>query len=150
MQVFSTPPAIAFRRPWPTTRRGFKLWLISVVLGARGFTYATEPASRSGAFQFPFDWMTTQGWGVLVVLVCGVAVFSSYCHLGRDRFGYVAMTCLSGGWALCYGYGYAFRGAGEPAIQGLLSFLLIVVLLMHCAGDPEYQPGERRSRRGRR
>jgi len=114
-----------------------KLWLISGALGLRGILYAFAPETRSQAFRFPFDWITTQGWGVFVVVCCLLAAISSYCHLGRDRYGYVVMTMLTAAWAVSYGYGWAFRDAGDAALQGVLSLGVLTAVLFHCAGDPE-------------
>ena len=131
-----TPLRVAFRRPWPGTRRGFKLWLFAVVIGTRGLLYATDPATQSGAFVLPFG-VSAQTWGWVVFVVCCVATFSAYCHFGRDRYGYKAMSTLATLWAFMYAYGYVFNEASKAAMQGVLSMLLILVLLIHCAGDPE-------------
>lgn len=137
-----TPLRIAFRRPWPSTRRGFKLWLFAVVIGMRGLLYATDPNTQSAAAQYPFG-ITTEVWGWFVFGVCAGAAVTSYCHFGRDRIGYKAMAALVAWWAFMYGYGYLFNEATKSALQGVLSMVVIGVVMIHCAGDPEL-PLERR------
>lgn len=136
-----TPLRIAFRRPWPTTRRGFKLWLFSVVIGLRGVLYVSEPGTNSAALQFPtlngFDPLNTQRWGVVIVVACAVAIWSSYRHYGRDRYGYSIMAGLATLWGMFYMLGLVGGAASNAAVQGVLSMFLLVVLLLHCSGDPE-------------
>ena len=142
MQVFSTPPAIAFRRPWPGTRRGFKLWFLSIILGIKGVGYligstsaTTDSALRvltdNGIIDVP---LRVAGGGI--VTLCAVAAFCSYCHYGRDRYGYNILAGFTLGWVGCFLVA-PLLGAPLSALQGALSYLLIGAFILYSANDPE-------------
>lgn len=145
-----TPAEVAFRRPWPTTRRGLKLWLIAIVLGLKGLGYVlgsvpptTEYAVRvlTGG-QVPLGWW---GWHLMIplwvvswslLLACVFAAFTAYCHVGRDRWGYTVLQAFCSLWTVLYLVAIFYFGAPSEVGQGALTWVTIGAVLAACAGDP--------------
>src|SRR5690349_13646537 len=117
-----TPLRIAFRKPWPATRRGLKLWFISIVLGMKGLAYLTGDTSAATESALR---LITEAWhvplevcGAIIVALCGFAAFCSYCHFGRDRWGYMALVGFTLGWAGCFFVSPLFLDGPTAAVQG--------------------------------
>lgn len=129
------------RRPWPGTRRGFKLWLLAIIVAMKGVGYLRGATSSSTelALQLITERLHVplQACGVLILVVCGFAMFCSYCHHGRDRFGYMALTGFCFSWAACFAVAPLFLDGPGYALQGTLSYLLIGLFLLFSAADPE-------------
>lgn len=140
-----TPLRIAFRRPWPGTRRGLKLWLFSIIIGFKGVGYISGNNSHDtdAALRFVTQWAPLTTWGYLILAVCGFAVVCSYCHHGRDRYGYMALVGFSFAWGACYAVAPLLLDGPTYAWQGTLAWLLIGVLLLFSAGDPDPLDPER-------
>lgn len=134
-----TPRRIAFRRPWPRSRRGLKLWLFSIIISFKGIGYISGKNSgdTDSALQFVTQWQPLSFWGCLILAVCACAMVCSYCHHGRDRYGYMALVGFSSAWAACYAAAPLLLDGPTYAWQGSLSWLLIGFLLLFSAGDPD-------------
>ncbi len=141
MPAQHTPIRVAFRRPWPGTRRGLKLWLLAIIISFKGLGYlrgstsaSTESALRllTERLQIPL-----QACGLLIVVLCFVAAFCSYCHYGRDRYGYMILVGFSGAWAACFAVSPLLLDGPAYAWQGALSWFLIGLFLLFSAADPE-------------
>ncbi len=144
-----TPMRVAFRRPWPGTRRGQKLWLLAIIISFKGLGYlrgstseSTESALRllTERLQVPL-----QACGAVILALCAVAIFCSYCHYGRDRYGYMLLVGFSATWAACFAVSPLLLDGPAYAWQGALSWLLIGLFLLFSAADPE--PASHRSAR---
>ena len=130
MAIQRTPLRIAFARPWPGTIRGRILALCALILSAKGFGYATNPTAQSeGSMRFLALFAPPVVWSVLIVATCAFAWFCSYCHHGRDRWGYDALTAMSGGLAASFAL-TVVRSGDSVAVQGALAWLAIAVLLV--------------------
>ena len=136
-----TPTRVAFRRPWPGTRRGLALWLFAIAfiaLGGVNYICTDLPPTSRQALSFALDISggSTIFWGVVMVVVGAVAAFSSYCHFGRDRYGFVLLSTFCVGWGLVYVCGFLFYGAGLRAFGGASVWLLMGSALACIAGFP--------------
>ncbi len=136
-----TPWRIAFRRPWPGTRRGLKLWVISIVLGLKFLIYARGETSQATDEALR---LVTEVWGwplqvvgAAGVVACLIAAWCSYCHHGRDLWGYVLLTFCSVGWAAAFAASPVFLDGTTNAWNGALTYVFITILLLICAGDVE-------------
>ncbi len=136
-----TPWRVAFRRPWPGTRRGLKLWVIAVVLGLKFLIYAMGDTSRATDDALR---LVTVEWGVPLQLIggiglaaCVVAAWCSYCHHGRDLWGYAILTGVAVGWSASFAVAPLFLDGPTLAWNGCLTYLFVTMLLVICAGDVE-------------
>lgn len=141
----STPVRVAFKRPWPGTRRGFCLWLLSIaiiVLGAVNYVF-TDP-SPEGLKSLSFALQISQGsvafWGWTMIGIGLAAGFCSYCHFGRDRYGYIIVCVFTSAWGLGYVTGL-FYGAGLRALGGAVIWLLFSGIFIVVAGFPNVRLG---------
>ena len=136
-----TPLGAAFRRPWPSTRRGLKLWLFSFVIAMKGFVYTQTPpgTSSDSALRVITENLNVPlaVCGVVIIALCAFAIFCSYSHHGRDRFGFVALVGFSAMWSAAYAVSRFILDAPHAASQGALSWFVIAGLLLVVAGDPE-------------
>lgn len=138
-----TPLRIAFARPWPGTRRGLKLWFLSIIIGLKGIGYAlgSVTAVTQAALQV-FTQLLHIPIGAVACAIVGLCLgagWCAYCHHGRDRWGYAALTGFCGVWTIAYATSPVFFGAPVDALQGALSWSAIGVFLLLCSGD---KPGE--------
>ncbi len=127
-----TPLRIAFQRPWPGTVRGRILWFFAGIIGIKGTGYllGSESATVDRSMRLFTMWLPLEVWGAVVVAVCGFAMFCAYCHHGRDKWGYDAMTGLCAGWAAIYAVSPFFLGGPFYALQGTLSYFAIAGALI--------------------
>lgn len=141
-----TPIHIAFQRPWPTTRRGLKLWLLAIVLGLKGIGYirGATPDSTESGLRIITEGLNVplQVCGGVIVALCAFAAFCSYCHMGRDRYGYMVLTGFCFAWAAAFAVSPLFLDGPDYAFQGALSYVLIGAFLLISAADPEPAPFE--------
>lgn len=151
-QLLTTPLRVAFHRPWPTTRRGFKLWLIALILGMKGIGYllGTGTASTDLALQLfvksvlrlvpgPLDHVlpiSTRIVGLCIVGMCAFAAVTAYCHHGRDRWGYNLVAAVAVGWVSVF-LTAPLSGAPWSSVQGALSYALVYLLIIYSAKDPD-------------
>lgn len=139
-----TPLHVAFARPWPGTRRGVKLWVLALIIGAKGLGYALGqvPASTESSLRFVVGYLGAPlplvGWAI--VALCVFAAFCSYCHHGRDAYGYMALAGFAFGWAGVFLGGGVLGGSWFSAWQGAVSYLAIAGFVLVCASDPEPVP----------
>lgn len=134
-----TPLHLAFRRPWPGTRRGLCLWLFSlafVVLGGVNYIATDLPPHSREALSFALTFAEPPIWGWTMVGVGLVSWWSSYCHFGRDRYGFVLLATFCGGWGINYLCGFLFYDAGLRAVGGSVIWLVFCALLAVIAGFP--------------
>jgi hypothetical protein len=134
-----TPLRIAFRRPWPATRRGRCLWLFSLVflvIGAINYITTDLPEPSRRALAFALDIAPASVWGWFMVAVGVLSLWSSYCHFGRDRYGFVLLSTFCGTWALGYICGFLFYDAGLRAVAASAIWLLFSGALSLIAGFP--------------
>lgn len=157
MQLFSTPPRVAFRRPWPGTRRGLVLWLLClvvIILGGVNYIGTELPQRGQDALAPMLDLMPSSAWGWMFIVVGTISGFLAYCHFDRDHVGYALMTGLTGFWGSAYLIGFAvdwvrddeadWRIVGSAAI-----WLIFAALLIVCRGFAK-TPLAIKSRRERR
>lgn len=140
-----TPLRIALARPWPGTRRGMCLWLFSiafVIIGGVNYVTTTPPAVTRQSLSFALDIAPAPVWGWLMVVVGAAATWSSYCHFGRDRYGFMLLATFCAGWGLGYLCGFAFYDAGLRAVSGSVIWLLFSAVLMLLAGFPNVTLGK--------
>ncbi|ROR91780.1 hypothetical protein [Nocardioides aurantiacus] len=137
MPIQRTSAKVAFRRPWPGTRRGLKLWLLSIVIGLLGFNYIVSPVptSTEQALTLPGEVMPLEWWGIGIVGLCVVAGFCSYCHMGRDRYGYYMLSVFAVAWGTAYLVSPFLFDASTRAFSGALSWYVIFGFLVLSAGD---------------
>ena len=136
-----TPLRVAFAKPWPATRRGFKLWVISVAIGIKGIGYLLGGISRStdSALRVFTDVLGVdlRVCGAVIVALCLASAFTAYCHHGRDRYGYAALTGFCCVWSAAFFVGAFLLDGPASAVQGGVSYLVFAGFLLTCAGDPE-------------
>lgn len=136
-----TPLHVAFARPWPSTRRGLKLWFFAVIIGCKGFAYTQTPpgTSSDSALRLLTErvGLPLHICGVIILALCALAWWTSYCIHGRDQIGYVVLIAFSGLWSGIYAVSRLLLDAPYAATQGALSWLLIGGLLILVARDPE-------------
>lgn len=140
-----TPARVAFRRPWPGTRRGRCLWALGLaVMLVGGVNYITTelPERTQRSLYAPLALTGGSGipWGIVMVAVGGVAVFSAYCHFGRDRYGYYAISMLCLGWGGCYIAG-SLNDGGLRALGGAVIWLLFGYISVVVSGFPNERIG---------
>jgi hypothetical protein len=137
-----TPLDVAFDKPWPTTSRGLKLWLFAIALGIKGVGYlqgnsshSTESALRlfTERLHVPLT-----ACGAVIVILCAFAVVCSYCHYGRDRYGYMALTGFCAAWAAAFAVSPLFLDGPSFAWQGTITYAMFGVVLLLCASDPDH------------
>lgn len=134
-----TPWRLAFRRPWPGTRRGLILWLFAIafsVIGYVNYVATPLPASTDESLAFALSIRPASFWGWTMV-ACGiVASWASYCHHGRDRYGFTLLASFCGAWALGYLCGFLFYDAGLRAVSAAVIWAVFTGLLALVAGFP--------------
>lgn len=124
--IFTTPPRIAFRRPWPGSVRGLVLWLFSLgLLALGGINYIATPLPLATdqalvVLRFSPAWV----WGVVMVGVACTTGFCSYCHYGRDRWGFIIYTTFCVGWGCMFIAGFLFFDAPLRAVGSSVIWLL--------------------------
>lgn len=136
-----TPLGIAFNRPWPTSRRGLNLWLLSLMMLAKGVGYLRGAVSTStdealGLITQRLH-IPIEVFGAAMVSVCLFAIFCSYCHHGRDRYGYMALVAFSLAWAAVFAFSALFLGAPTSGFQGMWNGTIFALFLLFSAADPE-------------
>ena len=136
-----TPLHIAFARPWPTTRRGMVLWIFSVgfiFIGGVNYISTDLPAPNreSLAFALTISHGSAPFWGWVMVAVGCTAAYTAYCHLGRDKAGFVLLSTFCGTWATGYLCGWLFFDAPLRALGGSVIWWLFCAALSVTAGFP--------------
>lgn len=134
-----TPLRIAFKRPWPATRRGLCLWLFAVgfvLLGFVNYVASPLPFQTSQSLSFALSLAPAPFWGWAIVVIGSVAAFTSYCHFGRDRYGFVLLSTFSAAWGLGYLCGFFFYDAGLRAAGGAAVWFIYSGILALVAGFP--------------
>lgn len=137
-----TPMRIAFRYPWPGTRRGLVLWLLCIaviLVGVANYIGTTLPDRTERALAPMLDVLPSTEWGWVFVLVGLVAGFFSYCHYNRDHIGYALMTGLTGFWGAAWVIGFFFDwGNGGPPdwriLGGAAIWIAFAAVLFVCRG----------------
>ena len=134
-----TPLRVAFRRPWPDTRRGLCLWLFAIAFSIIGWVnYAATPlpeATRE-SLAFALSIAPAPFWGWCMVVAGFLAIWSSYCHFGRDRYGFTLLATFCGTWAIGYLCGYFFYEAGLRAVSAAVIWIVFTGVLILIAGFP--------------
>lgn len=134
-----TPLAIAFRRPWPGTRRGLCLWLFAIsfmIIGYANYVGTDLPDPTENSLAFALSVAPAWFWGWCMVTAGTAAVVSAYCHFGRDRYGFTLLATFCGVWALGYLCGFLFYDAGLRAVSGSVIWFLFTGILALIAGFP--------------
>ena len=134
-----TPLPIAFARPWPTTRRGLVLFLFSLAttwLGVVNYLITDLPAVSRESLAFALTVADASTWGWVMVVIGAISAWSSFCHLGRDRIGFVLLGGFCGVWGIGYLCGFLFYDAGPRALGGSVIWLLFSAILTAVAGFP--------------
>lgn len=134
-----TPLHIAFARPWPTTRRGLVLWQYAlgfIVIGGVNYISTALPEPTRESLAFVLSMFPAPVWGWTMVAVGLLAAYTSYCHLGRDRAGFLLLSTFCGGWAIGYLCGFLFFDAPLRAIGGSVIWWLFCTTLTTTAGFP--------------
>ena len=147
-----TPARIAFARPWPTTLRGLILWLFSlafITIGLVNYVLTPLPPLYEQALTFALAIAPTHVWGWTMVGAGVVAGYSSYCHKGRDLYGYVILAVFSTAWASGYLAGLIVFDAALRSLSGAVVWYLFAGILTAVAGVPN-TPLLRRHRPGHR
>lgn len=137
-QLPLTPLDTAFARPWPTTYRGRSLWLLASVIGLKGVGYITKPSpTADDALTLPTKLLPVSAWGAVFVVVALYAMWTAYCHHGRDRYGYMAVAGLCCGWAGCYAVTPLFFHGPGYAWQGFLSWVITAAFTLYLSRYPD-------------
>lgn len=139
-----TPMHIAFRRPWPTTRRGLVLAFFSIAvafLGATNYLLTDLPPVSRQSLQFALTVAPAEAWGTIMVTLGLFSLWTAYCHLGRDRLGFVLLAAFTGVWGVGYWCGFLFYDAGPRALGGGVIWLLFAGILATVAGFPNVRLG---------
>ncbi len=134
-----TPFSLAFARPWPGTRRGLCLWLFSlsfITIGALNYIFAEQTEVSREALAFAFEIAPPTFWGVAMLSVGIIAMISSYCHFGRDRYGFVLLSVFCAAWGLVYLCGFLFYHASLRAVSGSITWILFSSILILISGFP--------------
>ena len=134
-----TPLSVAFARPWPGTLRGLILWLFGVafiVVGSLNYIGTTIPEPTRTYLAFALDHIPAATIGVGFIVVGAVAMFTAYCHRGRDHYGYLLAAVFSGAWGSVYVCGWLFYDAPTRALGGAVVWLLYSAILTTCARIP--------------
>lgn len=135
----SEPDRKAFDRPWPGTRRGLCLWLFSLAFVTIGYfnnIIGEQTSVTRDSLAFAFSIAPPVFWGYTMATVGLISAFLSYCHLGRDRYGFVMLAVYSAGWGLVYLCGYLFYDASVRAISGAITWVLFSSILILISGFP--------------
>lgn len=140
--LVSTPPRVAFARPWPGTRRGLVLWLLCwaiILVGAANYIGTDLPPRTRDALEPVLTLMSATGWGYVFVTVGVVSGFLAYCHFDRDHIGYALMTGLTGGWAVVWLLGFIFDWLDDGVadwriVSGSVIWLAFAAVLFTCRG----------------
>lgn len=134
-----TPLRVAFRRPWPGTRRGLCLWLFSIAwitLGLVQYIGTTVPEITQQYLAFPFDFAPPPFWGGVFIAVGAFALWSAYCHFGRDRYGFTTLAVFCLLWGGAFVCGFFFYDAPVRALGASIIYFLFAAILMIIAGFP--------------
>lgn len=99
-----TPLRVAFASPLPGTIRGQVLCIVALIIGSKGLGYVFNASSASTdiAMGFLTQFVSLQIVGGIMVAICGFAWFTSYCHHGRDQYGFDALTMMAAALAAIY------------------------------------------------
>lgn len=134
-----TPLPVAFARPWPTTRRGLVLFLFSLAttwLGVVNYIITDLPAVSRESLAFALAFAEPSVWGWAMVAIGALSAWSSFCHLGRDRIGFILLGGFCFAWGIGYMCGFVFFDAGPRALGGSVIWLLFSAILTAVAGFP--------------
>lgn len=134
-----TPMRQAFRRPWPSTLRGLVLAQFSIAflwLGGVNYIATDLPPTSQASLSFALSIAPAGVWGWAMIGCGALALYTSYCHLGRDRLGYVVLSTFCAAWGLGYLCGFLFFDAGLRAVGGSVIWLLFSGILTTCAAIP--------------
>lgn len=126
----------------PSSRRGFKLWLVALMLGTKGLAYAVgdwEGTPTESALRLITEvWgPSVEACGIFMIVLCIFAGITAYSRHGRDRLGYIVLTAASVGYAACFAVSPILDGPLAPALSGVANYMLAAVLLLISAADPE-------------
>lgn len=115
-------------RPW--VRHGLVLMVAGLVYIGVGVSYIlSEPTpNRERALVVALDKAPIEFWGTVFVLVGTLSVISSRWPPVAEKWGYMVLTGLSGGWSSTYATGVIFEHSPVSNISsaltwGLLGFL---------------------------
>lgn len=129
------------RSPIPSTHRGLKLWVLSIIIGVKGLGYARGETSTSteSALRLITERLNIplSAFGLFMVGLCVFGFVVSYSKRGRDVWGYMALVGFCFGWASCFAFGALFLGAPGYAWQGALNGLIFGAFLLLCASDSD-------------
>jgi hypothetical protein len=129
------------RHPWPSTHRGLKLWVLSIIIGVKGIGYARgqTTASTESALRLITERLNVPltVFGIFMVGLCVFAGVVAYSRRGRDVWGYSVLAGFAFGWAGCYAAGALLLGAPGYAWQGAINALMFGGFILLCAGDTE-------------
>lgn len=134
-----TPARVAFRRPWPTTRRGLVLFLFALAtawLGGVNYLATNLPPASQESLAFALSITDADTWGWIMIGVGFFSAWSAYCHLGRDRIGFFLLALFTGAWGIGYLCGWLFYDAGLRALGGSVIWLLFSAILTAESGHP--------------
>lgn len=134
-----TPLHVAFARPWPTTRRGLALWLLSlafIVIGGVNYIATELPTTTRESLSFALTVAPAPVWGWVMIGLGVFTTYCSYCHLGRDRLGFLLLSSFCGVWAVGYLCGLLFFDAPLRALGGSVIWWVFCALLVVIAGFP--------------
>lgn len=141
-----TPLRVAFARPWPGTRRGLCLWLFSlsfVLIGMANYVLTYPPKPSRDSLVFAFSIAQPSVWGSIMSILGFLCVWLSYCHFGRDRYGFTILSTFCGVWGFTYLSGFLFYDAGPRALSGSVVWFLYSGILVLIAGFPNVQLGKK-------
>ncbi len=139
MPLFTTPPRVAFRRPWPGTHRGLVLWFFSlayIALGTINYVLTPLPLPTREALAFVLFIAPAPFWGAVMVTAGLISAFCSYCHHDRDTYGYLLLAAFSGCWAGGYVAGWLVFDAPLRSLGGSAIWALFGAVLVAVAGMP--------------
>lgn len=132
---------VHIRPPTPSTHRGLKLWVLSIIIGVKGMGYARGQTSNSteSALRLITERLSIPltAFGLFMVALCVFSFAVSYSRRGRDVWGYMALVGFCFGWSGCFAYGVLFLGAPGFAWQGAINALMFGGFLLLCASDAE-------------
>lgn len=134
-----TPLRVAFAKPYPGTRRGLILWLFSIgyiLIGGVQFIGTEVPEITRQYLAFPFDFADPMYWGWLFVVVGVFGLWASYCHFGRDRYGYTVLSVYALMWGGAFVCGYLFYDASVRALGASVLWFVFSGVLSLIAGFP--------------
>jgi hypothetical protein len=115
-------------RPW--TRHSLVLLIAGMVYICLGFVYVGTPMDgpTARALISARDWWSLDTWGIIWMIVGGLAIISSKWPPVAEKWGYMALTALAGGWGAFYILGVIFGpntlgGAAVGLVFWLIAFM---------------------------